>query len=236
MKEIFEFIAESEHGVTEDQLTLKFNFIKKIEIANHLNNMIKGNEIEVVNEDGITFYRAIQNKTPDYEALVLALIAKAESTGLWLRDIKTKTNIPHNLILKILKALELNKNIKSIKSVKNNRKTYILYDIKPDEDVTGGVWFNNNDVDLVFVNKLQDIIYKFCLKKEEPFILNKIDSLVRISDLIEFILKSKISEIPLMVSDINTLIDCLVFDGRMERYEVEDGIALRSLSKSFMKY
>lgn len=236
MSEILNFIAELDQGVTEDQLSHKFSSLSKLEIVNQLNQLIKANEIEIINEHGKILYKAIQNKTADYEAMVLAILAKTGSSGLWLRDIKTKTNIPHNLILKILRNLEVNRKIKSIKSVKNNRKIYILYDIKPDEDVTGGVWFNNNDVDLIFVNKLQDVIYRFCYKKEESFVLNKIDSLVRMSDLIEFISSSKISEIPLSPSDINTLVDCLVFDGRMEKYEIDDGIALRVLSDSYLKY
>lgn len=236
MSEMLNFLLENEGGVTEEQLSSKFSSLKKIEIASHLNAMLQANQIEIINENGNILYKAIQNKTADYEALVLALLAQNGSTGLWLRDIKIKTNIPHNLILKILKNLEVNRKIKSVKSVKNNRKTYILYDIKPDEDVTGGVWFSNNDVDLAFVNQLMEIIYKYCYKKEESFCLNSIDSLVRMSDLMEFIANSKITDINLTINDINTLIDCLIFDGRMERFIVEDGIALRSLRDDYLKY
>lgn len=118
--------------------------------------------------------------------------------------------------------------------MKNNRKTYILYDIKPDEEVTGGVWFSNNDVDLVFVNKLMDIIYKFCYKKDDAYSISKIDSLVRVTDLVDFITNSHISEIPLSLMDINILLDCMVFDGRLERYEVPDGIALRVLKPDYL--
>ena len=174
------------------------------------------------------------NRLHEYEQLVITAVERAGSTGLWLRDINIKTNIPHNLLLLILKNLENSKKIKSIKSIKNNRKTYILYDILPDEDLTGGVWFSNNDVDSIFVNKLMDLIYKFIYKKEEAHTLNKINTLVRTTDVLNYIKSTRISEIDLTHSDINIIIDCLVFDMKVERFTVVDGIALRSLPENFL--
>lgn len=235
MTEMLEYIKKNENGVTEQMLCSNFTTLNKVEIANNLNILIQQNQIEVLKDGNTIYYKAIVNKSVGYEALILNLIGQSGSSGMWLRDIKSKTNIPHNLVLKILKVLEDTRKIKSIKSVKNNRKTYVLYDIKPDEDVSGGVWFSNNDVDLVFVNKLMDIIYQYVHRPEGPYILNKIDNLVNVKTIREFILHSKISEVELSMEDINTLIDCLVYDGRIERIETGDGIVLRALNENYMK-
>lgn len=235
MNEMLEYIKKNENGVTEQMLTSNFQILNKTEIANILNILLQQNQIEIVKDGNTIYYKAIVNKSVGYEALILNLIGQGGSSGLWLRDIKSKTNIPHNLVLKILKTLEDTRKIKSIKSVKNNRKTYVLYDIKPDEDVSGGVWFSNNDVDLVFVNKLMDIIFRFIYKQESPYFLNKIDNLVKLKSIREFILNSKISEVELSMEDVNTLIDCLVFDGRIEKIETADGISLRALNENYMK-
>ena len=87
----------------------------------------------------------------------------------------------------------------------------------------------------MFVTRLMEIIYKFVYRKEESFLLSKIDSLARIADVKEFICSSGVSEVDLSMEDVNTLIDCLIFDGRMERIEVEGGIALRVLREDYLK-
>lgn len=236
MGDILEFLSGFDDGATEEQLCRHFHKLKKIELATILNSLLQSNQIELVNTGDKIYYKAIQNRAADYEAMILSLLGQTGSNGMWLRDIKIKTNIPHNLILKILRNLEVGRKIKSVKAVKNNRKMYMLYDVKPDEEVTGGVWFNNNDVDLVFVNRLMDIIYQYCSKKEETYALNKIDSLIKLTDLRDFIANSGISEVELSLNDLNTLVECLVFDGRMERLVVEDGIALRSINSDYLHY
>lgn len=227
---------EREDGASEEELCQKFGTLSKSELASSLNALLRSNQIEVVKTSEKMYYKAIRNRTMDYEGMILALLGQIGSNGMWLRDIKVKTNIPHNLILKILRNLEMTRKIKSIKSVKNNRKMYMLYDMQPDEEVTGGVWFSNNDVDLVFVNRLMDIIYQYCLKNEDAYSMPRMDSLVRISDLKQFITSSGISEVEMSMNDLNTLIDCLVYDGRMEKHTVDDKIILRSLKPGYLGY
>ncbi|KAM0680372.1 DNA-directed RNA polymerase III subunit RPC6 [Glugoides intestinalis] len=234
-KEILEFIKTHENGATEKMLSTMTGTLSKPEIVTALNILHQKSLIEVQRIDGELVYKAAINKNNSYEALILNLIAQGGASGLWLKDIKNKTNIPHNLVLKILKVLEDSKKIKSIKSVKNNRKTYVMFDVKPDEDVSGGVWFSNNDVDLIFVNKLMEIIYQFVKKPESAFVLNKLDNLTRLRMVKEFISTCGISEVELSIEDINTLIDCLVFDGKIEKLEVENEIALRALKEDYYK-
>ncbi|ELA41426.1 uncharacterized protein VICG_01531 [Vittaforma corneae ATCC 50505] len=52
----------------------------------------------------------------------------------------------------------------------------------------------------------------------------------------EFISTSGISEVVLTVEDVNTLIDCLVYDGKIERIEVGGDVALRALKDEYMKF
>lgn len=232
MHELVEFLAGFETGATEEELSARFPSHSKDELAVMLNSFVESRLIDIVEDGGRLCYRAVQSRASDYESMVLALLSKAGTAGLWLRDIKAKTNIPHNLILKLLRSLEVSRKIKSVRSVKNNRKMYMLYEMEPDDNVTGGVWFNNNDVDLVFVDKLLDIIYRFCARPEEPYALPRLSSLARLSAVHEFIVKSKITEASLTFAEVSTLVDALVFDGRLEKYEFEDGVALRALPLS----
>lgn len=236
MNEILEYIKTLENGATEDLLSINFPNLRKQELVLILNNLLHQNQIEIYKTGHVIHYKAVVNKTVEYENMIISLIAASGANGLWLRDIKNKTNISHNLVLKILKTLEDTRRIKSIKSVKNNRKTYVLYDTKPNEDISGGVWFSNNDVDSIFVTKLMDVIYKFVNKHEEPFILNKIENLVKMKDLRDFIINSGISQVPLSSEDINTLIDCLCYDGLLEKIEFEGVTYLRALKGDYMMF
>lgn len=229
MRELLSFIEGFEEGATEEQICRQFPRIRKVELAAILNNMLQSAQIEVYEADSKIFYKALENKTLAYESMILGLLGQSGSTGTWLRDIKVKTNIPHNLILKILRSLEASQKIKTVKSVRNNRKMYMLYDISPAEEITGGVWFSNGDVDLVFVNKLMDLIHQYCARPEDEFTLPRIESLPRLSEVSDYIGRSGISEVELSRADLAVLIDCLVYDGRLEKYSVDGDTVLRSV-------
>jgi len=234
MNELLEFLAEFENGASEEEICCKFRNIKKPDLVILLNGMLKANKIQVISgERSKLLYKIVENKIADYEAMIMTRLAQSGSTGMWLREIKAKTNIPHNLILKLLKNMEMDRKIRSVKSIKNNRKIYVLYGITPAEEVTGGIWFSNNDVDLAFVERLMEVIHNYCYRKEEPYMLNSISSLVSIIDLRDFINSSNIATVELSVNDVNTLVDLLISEGRMDRIQTEEGVVLRSIPKSY---
>ena len=62
-------------------------------------------------------------------------------TGIWSRDIKRRTNLAQTAVTKILKTLETRNLVKPVKSVNDGkRKIYVLYDLEPAADITGGLW------------------------------------------------------------------------------------------------
>ncbi|KAI5169930.1 DNA-directed RNA polymerase III subunit RPC6 [Pancytospora epiphaga] len=230
MSEVLEYLSEFENGVSEEEICGRFKKLSKTELAAILNGLLQSNQVEIAEENGKVRYRAVRDRTAEYESMILLLLGQIGSTGMWLRDIKTKTNIPHNLMLRIMRNLESSRKIKSVKSVRNNRKMYMLYDVKPAEEVSGGVWFSNNDVDIVFVNKLMDVIHRFCQRPESEYALAKVSSLAVVSEIVEFISDNGVSEVELERGDIMMLIDTLVHDGRMEVIVTERGTSLRALS------
>ncbi len=61
--------------------------------------------------------------------------------GMWTKDMKTRSNLTQPQITKILKTLESRDLIKSVKSVSNaSRKVYMLFDLVPSAEITGGAW------------------------------------------------------------------------------------------------
>lgn len=54
---------------------------------------------------------------------------------------KTKSNLPHARLSKVLKTLESRNLIKAVKGVSGgNRKIYMLFELQPSDDLTGGTW------------------------------------------------------------------------------------------------
>lgn len=79
--------------------------------------------------------------------------------GIWTRDIKIPTNIPQHTLTKILKILEQRSLIKSVRSVvSKSKKLYMLYDVTPAKEITGGPWYSDQKFDHEFVNELENYI------------------------------------------------------------------------------
>ncbi|ORD94518.1 RPC6 [Enterospora canceri] len=232
---ILEFIKEND--VTTEKMIFKhFPGLTKVDLSVILDELINMEQVEVNQVGSIFHYSIKESGKIDQEGLVIEAVKGAGTKGIWMRDIRTKTNIPHNYLLKILKKLEQTQTIKSIKSVNSNKKTYILYGLEPDEEVTGGIWFNNNDVDLEFVNNLMEIIYKFVLQRQNRYVeLCGVAELPTILEVQNFLIEHKILEIKITQDEIETLLDTLVYDGRLEKLThkcITHYYALQPITKS----
>ena len=82
-------------------------------------------------------------------------------SGIWIRDIRIQSNLGLTQVNKVLKVLESKKLIKAVKSVQaSKKKVYMLFDLVPDESVTGGAWYCDQDFETEFV----DVLNQHCLK------------------------------------------------------------------------
>ena len=100
------------------------------------------------------------------ERLVYQLIEAAGNKGIWIRDIRREANMTDNVVNKTVKTLESKMLIKTIKSVPaSKKKMYILYDVCPDEAVTGGAWYSDQEFESEFVEVLNQHCLKFLQQK-----------------------------------------------------------------------
>ena len=81
--------------------------------------------------------------------------------GIWTRDIKVSSSIPQQSLTKALKLLEQRMLIKSIRSVvSKSKKLYVLFDVEPAKEITGGPWYSDQEFDHEFVAALGEYIYR----------------------------------------------------------------------------
>lgn len=170
--------------------------------------------------------------------MVYQIIEEAGNKGIWIRDIRFKSNIQMTQVNKILKNLESKKLIKAVKSVAASRKkVYMLFNLEPDVSVTGGAWYSDQDFESEFVEVLNQQCYKYLEQKAALAERMNVDPLAKrnasyssCQDVCKYISELGISKVQLSEGDIETILNTLVFDGKAEITLVADSSSSRSTS------
>lgn len=168
----------------------------------------------------------------DDEAMIYSYIEASSREGIWTKTLRAKTNLHQHIVVRCLKLLENQRYIKSIKSVKHpTRKIYMLYNLQPSIEVTGGPWFTDSELDTEFIDSLTTVIWRFTASKTFPAAFqapqkgvnilqcsfpNTHTGYVTLSLIQEFITANNITNIDLAAGDIRALCDVLVFDDKLE--------------------
>ncbi|RHY92320.1 hypothetical protein DYB37_000342 [Aphanomyces astaci] len=136
---------------------------------------------------------------------VLHEIEKAGNKGIWTRDIKTKTNIPEVIIRKTIRLLETRHLVKAVKSIsQKNKKLYMLFDLVPSRDITGGPWYNEQEFDHDFIDTLRNFVCQFIRAKASP---------LQITDKVH---ESGIAKVSLGPDEMMSILNTLIYDDRVE--------------------
>lgn len=148
------------------------------------------------------------------ELIIYQLIEKEANMGIWIRDLKRKSNLSQQQIPKILKSLMTRKLVKCEKSVESkNRKVYMLYNLEPAKEITGGSWYSGSEFDIEFMKALEQAITKFMQKKHVD---NKLVC-VSAEQVAQFIQSTGIFTVTCSVEEIEKILNSLSFDGIIER-------------------
>eukprot|EP00878_Enallax_costatus_P029657 GHUV01032197.1.p1 GENE.GHUV01032197.1~~GHUV01032197.1.p1 ORF type:complete len:205 (+),score=34.22 GHUV01032197.1:295-909(+) len=147
--------------------------------------------------------------------LIYQVIKQAGNLGVWTRDMKMRTNLSQPQISKILKVLEGRNLIKSIKNVNNpSKKLFICSELEPSTEVTGGAWYTDQQLDREFIDVLRETCYKLIERSESPH--------ASLADIADFINSKGLARVELKEDDIQTLLNTLIADGRIEPLEDTD--------------
>ncbi|KAI9032244.1 RNA polymerase Rpc34 [Hyaloraphidium curvatum] len=159
-----------------------------------------------------------------HEKMIYGHIKNAGNKGIWVKDLKQKSNIHSKIVQDAIKSLEKKQFIKSVKSVKNPiKKVYMLFELDPSEEVSGGTWYTDHEFDLEFITKVSEWVEKFIFKysfpKGDPQLIfppsyAKYPSLLKIVAAIE---EYKVVNTALREEDVQVILDRLVFDGKIEK-------------------
>jgi DNA-directed RNA polymerase III subunit RPC6 len=225
-------------GISNDDIKTKLGDVSPAIRLQAINKLIQMESLEVLQKGETLIYRlkdpsksaASMNMDND-EKIIYDVIAAGENTGVWVKDIRTKSNLIMTHLTKILRTLENKKLIKAVKSVNaSKKKVYMLFNLDPARSVTGGAWYQDSDFEAEFVDVLNQQCLRFLqTKKTEAKKLKdgpynvQLKSLCTVQEVHEFITRLGISKIKLEEDDLDTILKTIVYDGKAQRVLQTDG-------------
>jgi len=239
-EKILELVSEFPQGVTDKILLANMPSVDPRARAQAINKLLVGEKIDLFKgNEGLVYRKKEPSKAGSIagdqeEKIVFKIIENSGNVGVWIRDIRAKSNLGQTQLNKVLKSLETKRLIKSVKSVNaTKKKVYMLFNLQPDQSVTGGAWYSENDFESEFVEILNQQCYRFLYQRLESSKANHVGpiavknaSMASVGEVAKFISDLGISKVTLKDGDIESILQTIVYDGKAEKCESMDGSAL----------
>ena len=162
------FLKSNPEGVTQDKLTSAIPFQEDL-IVDSLNTLISLNRINAIeSSEGMIFKYLSEKEALKFrdlskeEIAVYEVVMQSGNSGISTIDIKIKLKIDNTTYInKILTKLSKKFLIKSYKVLNTrNKKVWMGIDIEPSQEITGGIWCNDQEFD----DNLVSVFSEKCLE------------------------------------------------------------------------
>eukprot|EP00299_Pterocystis_sp_00344_P016460 c8263_g2_i1.p1 GENE.c8263_g2_i1~~c8263_g2_i1.p1 ORF type:complete len:196 (-),score=44.99 c8263_g2_i1:152-739(-) len=172
-RKILDAAKASTQGIDEGSFGRLFPDINPQEIVACLNALLVKGRITTFRDGKTLYFREVAEDEavkfkglgPD-ELTIYQLIEHSQNIGIWSKDLKTKSGLQTTHVSKILATLESRKLIKRVPSISGkNKKVYMLYNVEPSRDVTGGAWYSDQEFDSEFINVLYSHVLHYVTEK-----------------------------------------------------------------------
>ncbi|KAJ1301011.1 hypothetical protein OPQ81_003434 [Rhizoctonia solani] len=235
--EVYQACSQAEDGMLRQKELEKAITIKGADMASAVNGLLKKSLLKIMKDSkGVLSYKAVEKADAKIvgmmdadESIVYKKIQEAKNEGIWTKHLKS-TELHQSVITRALKSLEKKGLVKSIKSVKHpTRKIYILANLQPSIEVSGGPWYNNSEFETEFVQTLCNACLNFIQKQSYPILKSKSKLSSRAlfptsqssryptaAAVLNFLKQSNITDTPLEISHVESLLQVLIYDGLVE--------------------
>lgn len=213
-EEILAVLKKTPEGVTQGELISTIP-LKETEIVACLNILIESNRISVIDgTEGMIFKYRSEKDALKFRELqkddisVYEIIIQSGGNGISTGDLKAKMRIESSAFInRILKRLEKKFLIKSLKVLNTkNKKVWIGYDIEPSQEITGGLWCSNQEIDSNLISVFSDKCFDY-ISSQNSISRKEILLYARCANILDREMKE---------DDIQKLLNILVFDGKIE--------------------
>jgi DNA-directed RNA polymerase III subunit RPC6 len=154
------------------------------------------------------------------ERMVLQRVREGGNAGVWTKDLRQRTNLSQPQVARILKALEARGLVKAVKGVAHpSRKLFMLAELEPSREITGGAWYINNEFDEDFIAQLRLV----CLKYVGG--LPQGSAGATVADVAAFVRASGVFGVDLQPEDVGVVLDTLYYDNLLDKLTAEEAQA-----------
>ena len=215
-EKVLSFLKSNPDGVTQEQLTsaLPFNVELIVNALNYLNDL---NRIIIIESSEGTLFKYRSEKEAlkfrdltKEERAVYEEVMQSGSNGICTNDIKMKLKIDNTTYInKILNKLKKKYLIRDLKVLNTrNKKVWIGMDVEPSQEITGGIWCNDQEFD--------DSLVKVMCEKCAQYIGTQ--KQVSRDELLFFAKSTNLTKNTQEIKedDIQKIINILIFDGKIE--------------------
>lgn len=238
-KRVIQLCEEFKQGINYQIIQNDMPELKQEQVVDVINKLLANSRIDMLKkDDGALVFKLrdpgslhrIKGAEPE-EQVVYKIIEEHGTQGIWAREIRSKSNLHLNTVEKVLRKLESKKLIKSFNSVAApKKKTYLLYDLEPDRSLTGGAWYSDQHFDSEFVDILNQQCWRFLEQRMVrarqvaggPIAVRNA-SYISSKEVLKHINELGITKVQLSIDDIETILETLVFDGKVEHSVASDG-------------
>lgn len=169
----FELCHKYPDGLREDVLAKEMQDVDVEQRKALINSLAARRRLQFLQTGGVIAYRLIGKQESDKtggmsqeESVVYQLVKEEGAKGIWRRIIVRKSHLPPVRVDKILKGLMNQQIIKAVKGVQGKQKVYMLYELKPDKQLS--VWYDDEGkFDAEFLETATRVCTEF-LKKKGP--------------------------------------------------------------------
>ncbi|XP_063627681.1 DNA-directed RNA polymerase III subunit RPC6 [Cydia splendana] len=237
-EKILNVAKKNPKGVSDKDIKAAVPELSSGELVAAINSLLQQGCFDLFNQGGSLIYRlkTQTSKTAvkgadNEEKVVYNLIEEAGNKGIWIRDIRVRSNLANTQLTKVLKSLESKKVIKAVKCVNaSKKKVYMLYNLEPDRSISGGAWYQDQDFESEFVDILNRQCLRFLQQRADKImnnvrgpIVGRTQSYATGAEVHKYITDLGISNVTLDVEDVITILNTLVYDGKAESSVYPDG-------------
>ncbi|PWN46247.1 hypothetical protein IE81DRAFT_1337 [Ceraceosorus guamensis] len=229
-------MSNPDHTMSDDQLEQSVT-LPLDQLMEAINGLLRKSLLTISNVKGKQTYTAISRSEASLigsldtdETIIYQHIKEGGDRGIWTKSLKARSNLHQTVMTRVLKNLEQRQLVKVVKDVKTpTRKIYMLANLTPAADMSGGPWYTDNELDTVFIEQLCGALHRHIAQVTWPQVDNSTASLGPLhpashsrslptaSSCLRWLKARKVTDIELDVEHVNTLLQVLVYDDKIEK-------------------
>ncbi|CAI2322270.1 unnamed protein product [Caenorhabditis sp. 36 PRJEB53466] len=227
--QVMQIVQAALEGIDMDALSSMTPGLTPVARQDAINSLLGSKKLAIEQAPGGVLRLKVNNSQQivgsEEEQMIYGLIEESKTRGIWIKELRDGSGLNQLQLRKTLKSLETKKLIKTIKPVGTTKKCYILFDLEPAMELTGGTFYSDQQLDSELINTLITVCGTFASSRRKIAIdenpnsiqMQREASYIRPQEIAQFIIEKRVLNVPLSLEDLERILEVAVLDGTIER-------------------